>query len=234
MKYPFAWAGVLARLAVVLLLTAAGHQACAQTTGSITPGADQAAPAAKDEPPPGGCMPIGVTASGEVVFPFLCKGFIEQHKGANQKPVAADDKQKQAAADAQPKKAEENAGVKSADERSTAKQPDNVAPRRAEPGSDAAAQGSNPEPAAADEPRPKGDQKPESAEDKIVARPADSTASIARSAPEPAEPAALPERGRRKSREGSAGPPGCTRFHSYDASSGTYTDYSGRRRACRS
>jgi hypothetical protein len=35
-----------------------------------------------DETPPGGCLPIGVTSSGEVVFPFLCKGFLDRSKGA--------------------------------------------------------------------------------------------------------------------------------------------------------
>jgi hypothetical protein len=34
-------------------------------------------------------MPIGLTASGEIVFPIQCKEFIEQHRGkaAEQKPA---------------------------------------------------------------------------------------------------------------------------------------------------
>ena len=172
-------------------------------------------------------MPIGVTASGEIVFPFLCKGFIEQHKAANQKPAAPDDaSQKPVAADAQ---------SKGADDKGAAKQPDNVTAKGPDPASEAAAQGSSQKPAVAEEPRPNGDAKPESAEDKSAAvKPPEATASIARSAPEAAEPAALPDRGRKKSRESREGPPGCTHFRSYDESSGTYTDYSGRRRACRS
>ncbi|MBV8920168.1 MAG: BA14K family protein [Bradyrhizobium sp.] len=226
MKFPLVSAGALVWLAAALLLTDAAAQAPAQTTGSTSPGES----AAKDEPPPGGCMPIGVTASGEIVFPFLCKGFIEQHKAANEKPAATDDSRKPAAADAHPKTAEE----KSADKKSAAKQPDDVTAKSAEPAPEAAPQGSSQTPAAAEEQRPNGDGKPESAEDKSsAAKSPEATASIARSGPEAPEPA-LPERGRRKPRESREGPPGCRHFRSYDASSGTYTDYSGRRRACRS
>jgi BA14K-like protein len=38
-------------------------------------------PAAEDVPP-GGCMPIGLTASGEIVFPIQCKELIERHRAA--------------------------------------------------------------------------------------------------------------------------------------------------------
>lgn len=40
-------------------------------------------PASKtEEPAPGACLPIGVTASGEVVFPLSCKDFLDRTKGA--------------------------------------------------------------------------------------------------------------------------------------------------------
>jgi hypothetical protein len=42
----------------------------------------------QQDPPPGSCMPIGVTVSGEIVFPFQCKGFIEQKKAQSQAPSA--------------------------------------------------------------------------------------------------------------------------------------------------
>ena len=51
--------------------------------------------------PPGGCMPIGLTASGEIVFPIQCKEFIDRERGkaveqtppaAAGKPVTADEK----------------------------------------------------------------------------------------------------------------------------------------------
>jgi hypothetical protein len=50
-----------------------------------------------DGPPPGGCNPIGVTVSGEIVFPMTCKEFIERYKAADRasspaqvKPVTAE------------------------------------------------------------------------------------------------------------------------------------------------
>src|SRR5580704_4517248 len=146
MKSALVLAGVIAGLGAALLLTATANEARAQVTGTVNPGGDRAEPAAKDAPPPGGCMPIGVTASGEVVFPFLCKGFIEQHKGADQKPAGSDGaSRKPAAADAQPKNAPKSAPKdaeeKTADEKSAAKQPDNVTTKEAEPASEVAAQG---------------------------------------------------------------------------------------------
>jgi hypothetical protein len=35
-----------------------------------------------EDVPPGGCMPIGLTASGEIVFPIQCKELIERHRAA--------------------------------------------------------------------------------------------------------------------------------------------------------
>jgi hypothetical protein len=65
----------------------------AQTTGSVGP-----SPGVSNEPPAGGCMPIGLTASGEVVFPFQCKGFIELQRGNafEEKPSAAPEEPRQA------------------------------------------------------------------------------------------------------------------------------------------
>jgi hypothetical protein len=41
-----------------------------------------------EEPAPGACLPIGVTASGEVVFPLLCKDFLDRTKGVTGQPTA--------------------------------------------------------------------------------------------------------------------------------------------------
>jgi hypothetical protein len=60
-----------------MVLSGAGY---AQTTGTVNPGDVLAEPSAKEDAPPGGCMPIGLTASGDIVFPFQCKGFIERHR----------------------------------------------------------------------------------------------------------------------------------------------------------
>ena len=74
-----------------ILLTMACGGAFADETTSL--GASNAEiPSNSSEPAPGACLPIGVTASGEVVFPLLCKSFLERNKGgaaaaAEQKPA---------------------------------------------------------------------------------------------------------------------------------------------------
>jgi BA14K-like protein len=79
-----------------VFVCAIGDAALAQTTGTVSPTAAPAASSPSEEPPPGGCMPIGLTASGEIVFPFQCKDFIERHKAAQSnstvKPTAAEEK----------------------------------------------------------------------------------------------------------------------------------------------
>jgi BA14K-like protein len=104
----------LARCCV--LFAAMGGAALAQTTGAINPNPDPTESAAKPDVPPGGCMPIGLTASGEIVFPIQCKDFIDRERdkaAVEQKPPAeaakpamADEKQavepKPVAADEKP------------------------------------------------------------------------------------------------------------------------------------
>jgi hypothetical protein len=78
-----------------LLLSLMSGAAIAQTTGTVNPSPAPAEPSVKeDEPPPGGCMPIGLTVSGEMVFPIQCKEFIERHRGkaVEQKPAAVEEK----------------------------------------------------------------------------------------------------------------------------------------------
>jgi hypothetical protein len=64
-------------------------------TGAVSPGDPSAKPtpfqlgsSASEEWSPGRCMPIGVTISGENVFPFQCKNFIELQSEANTKPAS--------------------------------------------------------------------------------------------------------------------------------------------------
>jgi BA14K-like protein len=73
-----------------LLLTVMSGAALAQTTGTVNPSPTPAEPSVKEDVPPGGCMPIGLTASGEIVFPIQCKEFIERQRGkaVEQKPAA--------------------------------------------------------------------------------------------------------------------------------------------------
>jgi hypothetical protein len=131
----------------------------AQNTGTVTPAPESTAaePSMKD-PPAGGCMPIGITASGEVVFPLQCKEFIEQHKASN------------------------------------ATLPDGqLTPQRS------------------------GTAMPE----------------LLKPEAKPADPAPLSKRVEREPQTRSRPPPGCTNFRSYDATSGTYFNFEGKRRRCR-
>ena len=79
---------------LALLLSVMSSAALAQTTGAVNPSPGSAQPSVNEDVPPGGCMPIGLTSSGEIVFPIQCKEFIERHRGTavEQKPAAAEDK----------------------------------------------------------------------------------------------------------------------------------------------
>jgi len=125
-------AGV-AGLAASALLTCAlllvtGGALIAQTTGAVDPNHGPVEPSAKQDvdPPPGGCMPIGVTASGEIVFPLQCMGFIERQQGTavREKPAATD--QKRPAAEDNPAAAAEKPPA--ADEKPPAKQSEAAVP----------------------------------------------------------------------------------------------------------
>jgi BA14K-like protein len=78
---------------LALLLTVTSGASLAQTTGTVNP-SPAPEPSAKEDVPPGGCMPIGLTASGEIVFPIQCKEIIERERGkaVKQKPTAAEEK----------------------------------------------------------------------------------------------------------------------------------------------
>src|SRR5216684_134796 len=90
------YAGML--YCVLLMLTSG--VALAQTNSPADPNPVSAESSVKnDDMPPGGCKPIGLTVSGEVVFPLQCKEFIERQKAMAAKPAAAEVKP----ADAEPK-----------------------------------------------------------------------------------------------------------------------------------
>jgi hypothetical protein len=96
MKRFLALQTAIARRAAALccVLSVMSGAALAQTTGTVNPSPTPAQPSADDDVPPGGCMPIGLTVSGEIVFPILCKQFIERHRGmaVGQKPAAVEGK----------------------------------------------------------------------------------------------------------------------------------------------
>src|ERR1700722_17733951 len=80
--------------ALALLLSVMSGVALAQITGTVNPSPAPAGPSVKEDVPPGGCMPIGMTASGEVVFPIQCKAIIERERGkaVEQNPSAVEQK----------------------------------------------------------------------------------------------------------------------------------------------
>jgi hypothetical protein len=79
---------------LALLLTVMSGAALAQTTGTVNQSPAPAEPLVKEDVPPGGCMPIGLTASGEIVFPIQCKELIDRQRGkaVEQKPAAKEEK----------------------------------------------------------------------------------------------------------------------------------------------
>lgn len=193
-----------------------GSETHAQTTGTLAavPGEastkDQPSSSGSEEPPPGGCMPIGITVSGEVVFPFQCRDFIDRHKAAKQSLVVPHD-------DHEP-----------VQEKSAAKQPDNVAAPPPEPSEAVAATQSAAAPettattpttkpleAMVATPEVKAPGKPPETEKPTVPLAFKAAPKAGGEPPSPAK-----------------GAPGCTHFRSYDPSSHTYRAYGGQRRAC--
>jgi hypothetical protein len=145
---------IAACAAVSLLFAQSDSPALAQTTSTVNPPAAELS--GKEQPPPGGCMPIGLTVSGEVVFPFQCKDFIERLKTENKKPdvteeakhsvpaeetppdtrpAATDEKPTEAAKQGSAEETPGPANAKSADtedKTGTIKQPEEKAPKASE------------------------------------------------------------------------------------------------------
>jgi len=152
-----------------LLFLAMNGSLVAQTTGSVNPRPEVNPSENSSDPPAGGCMPIGVTASGEVVFPLQCGDFIERLKAADRKASDAAEEHRSASA----------------------------------------------EPATRQEP--------------VVTQEKTAATERETEAPENSKPVTAPPENRVRS----AGPPGCTRFRSYDPASETYRSNGGRRLSCR-
>jgi hypothetical protein len=86
---------LLDAFALALLLSVMSGAALAQTAGTIDPSPAPEEPTMlKEDVPPGGCMPIGLTASGEIVFPIQCTGIIERERGkaVERKPAVVAEK----------------------------------------------------------------------------------------------------------------------------------------------
>jgi len=193
---------------LALLLSVMSSAALAETTGAVNPGSVPAQPSANDDVPPGGCMPIGMTTAGEIVFPIQCKEFIERHRGAavEEKPAA---EQKPAAIEAKPAAAE-------------------AKPAAVEPKPAAV----EPKPAAAEEKPAVVEPKPAAVEQKSAARQSESVA------PEDSKPVNKPveklqKRVEHEPHQRAMRSDGCKSYRTYDPASGTYRGYDGQRRVCR-
>jgi hypothetical protein len=77
-----------------VLLVAVCGTAIAQDAETTTP--KPAEPSLTVDVPPGGCMPFGVTAAGDLVFPIQCKELIERRRGAGVQDKATVPEQKPA------------------------------------------------------------------------------------------------------------------------------------------
>jgi hypothetical protein len=182
-----------ARALFCVLLTALSGTAFAQTSPAKPP-PSQPGPSASEESYPGRCKPIGVTLSGENVFPFQCKRFIELQSAAKTKPASQEAKSA----------AEEKSTP--ADERSAAAT-DKPAPAE---GNSAATVD---RPAAAEE-KPAVAGEPLVAEETTAKQSQGAAPGKSKPAVEPVGAVPLPKRAEIT--------PGCTHFRSYDPVSGTY------------
>jgi hypothetical protein len=201
---PTALAPCLAALCCVLSMVMSGA-ALAQTTGTANPSSDPAQPSVKEDVPPGGCMPIGLTASGEIVFPIQCKEFIERERGkaVEQKPPTAEEK-----ATATPSEGVAAVEQKpaAAEEKATAAPSEGVAAM---------------------------EQKPAAAEQKAAAAPSEGVApENSKPAQSPDETAVLPKRVKNEPRERAMTQNGCQHYRTYDPASRTYRGYDGRHHSC--
>jgi hypothetical protein len=180
-----------APVGAILCLVSTADISLAQTGATIDPNATATESAAKQEPPPGGCMPIGLTASGEMVFPLACRTLIERYTADRKR---SDDAETTTQTPSVKDSAKDD--VPSTQSVSPANAPRTEAPAQQ-------------------------DQTTRSPDLPRLA-PVDTT---------PPSPA-LPQGGT-KSRQGRIGPPGCTRFRTYDPKTGDFRDYDGHRRRCR-
>jgi hypothetical protein len=221
-----------------------GAAARAQSADSATPPPAPAQPSVQDEAT-GSCEPIGLTASGEIVFPFRCKDRVARQpaaasKPADPKPAAAAVQEKpQAKLQAKPQAQPVAAAAKmtavhpahAANAKPVAIHPAGVASVAAKP----AAQPVD----AAHSPKTLEKSVEKTTEAKTSEAKTSETkttdANTAEAKPAEAKPVettkSIPQvAGRAHER---MGPPGCTQFQSYNAVSATYLGFDGQRHPCR-
>jgi hypothetical protein len=209
---------ICAMCSVVLMLTSA--VALAQSTDAAN--SPPAPPSAPDEASTG-CDPIGLTASGEVVFPFRCKGVIELQRAAATKPADPKPDAAAVASAVQQKPQQKLQAHPVAGSAKTAAHPASVAPTNAKPAprspKSADARSANAKSANARSADAKSGET-EAAETEAV-----DTKSVETTKGTQQVAGAAHERG--------VGPSGCTQFQSYNAVTATYLGFDGQRHPCR-
>lgn len=234
-----------------LLISAATLPVWLGMSGTVVAQSADSQPRAVDDgPPPGGCTPIGVTASGDIVFPMTCRDFIERHKAADRaataaaetKPATPEASKVSDAVETAKAPAAETVKAPTAAESSKALTTGEAsgASAAADVGAPTAVEASKaptaPDSGKADEKdvrlapvKAAGDESDRPATKQAAVAPPESADPVKPSA-DPATTAALDKRAKGRNRV--AGAPNCTRFRTYNAASGTYRDFSGQRRPC--
>ena len=242
------WAVLLISAATLPVLWGMSGAGVAQTSDPQPRSAD-------DGPPPGGCTPIGLTVSGEIVFPMSCKDFIERHKAADRAATAAAEKPAAAEASKAPEAVEaakapataETSNVRTANEpgkalttgeavRASATTEVSSAPAAVDaskaPTVPVSSKSEEKDARPAPETTPADEAtRPETRQAAVAPQSTDTgKSSTGKSSAEPGTTSALSKRSRARNHVASSAP--CTRFRTYDAASGTYRDFGGRRRSC--
>jgi len=220
-------AGVLCGVLLFQVVCGAAYAETADAPSlASTPAAS--AEAAKDSLPFGGCEPLGMTASGELVFPLECKRVIHR---ATETPIASDDK---IAAPADKPAAEtQSAEVKLAgpdDKPAAAPEKMAVADKPAEAVEVTAATG--PKSATAEKPTQTASPKKPSRRAGRAVGPVDKQVARQVALAKPAQ--ALPaKRADGKAAVRTAELPACAHYRSYNAASKSYRAFDGHMYACR-
>jgi hypothetical protein len=237
-------AGVLCCVLMVM-----GGIARAQTGDPATPSPVPAQSAKDDMPPPGACKPIGLTVSGEVVFPLECRAFIE--RALNSKPAVAMTKPsslepKPSAVESEPaatvargpaageKPADVAEKPATAEERPASAESKSVEPKSVEPKSvetkSVEAKSVETKPVETTPPDPNSSEPKTAAKPSEEAAPDNSQVSTGALEVVPLPPTKRFD-GRLRAQATSA--PSCTHFRTYDATAGTYRGFDGKIRPCR-
>lgn len=230
---------------ILLAIMAREIRAQKMSTTTAVPAENSAkhspASSATENPPPGSCTPIGITVSGEVVFPYLCKDFIDRHKAAKQGAGRPDNHD--LAPRIPPAKQPDNAASKPATEspdtgiaRPATRSPQTMAtpPVTKAPESVAATAETEPPQSVASIPAPEtvASTPATEAPAKLSATPEANSEPMTPRPEEPRKHRPKPARSAENSATLEKGSPSCKHFRTYDPSSHTYRSYEGRRRSC--